>query len=395
MIYFVVFLFLLTPVIKYDLFAKTGGENKWYYFNLVVLIVLAGIRYRVGGDTLMYMMMYDSWPDLSELKYFNFETALYNPLWYIYTSIIKTISDEFWVFQLVQAIIVNSIFFQFFRKYSPQYYFSAILLFYIGYYCYFNMEILREVICICILLLMTSWLQERKLLWYYAGCFVAINIHYSAMIMLVFPLLPFLFKKNSWKVQVLIIVAALLLLNVINVVSILVSLFSLTAQMGTLVEKYLNIQTSFAGMLMQVILYLPLLGMIYLRERNEINYKDNFSPIVMGAVFAYAMSMGFAGFARLVNYFIPYIIVFTVHTTYYIIINIKFRTRQVSYLLLTFSIVLLMFNYTYYYVRDMSDVLPNTRFYSIFYPYHTVLSPELDEQREQFIENYRNVIINF
>ena len=53
MIYFVVFILLLIPVVKYDWMAKTGGESKWYYFNLVVLILLAGLRYRVGGDTLM------------------------------------------------------------------------------------------------------------------------------------------------------------------------------------------------------------------------------------------------------------------------------------------------------------------------------------------------------
>ena len=62
MIYFVVFILLLIPVVKYDWMAKTGGESKWYYLNLVVLILLAALRYRVGGDTLMYMSVYDSFP---------------------------------------------------------------------------------------------------------------------------------------------------------------------------------------------------------------------------------------------------------------------------------------------------------------------------------------------
>ena len=119
MIYVVVFILLLIPVVKYDLMAKSGGENKWYYLNLIVLILLAGLRYRVGGDTLMYMSVYNEWPAIDELKYFDFETALYNPLWYIYTSLPRSISDEFWVFQMIQAVIVNSVFFWFFKKYSP------------------------------------------------------------------------------------------------------------------------------------------------------------------------------------------------------------------------------------------------------------------------------------
>ena len=80
MIYILVFILLLIPVIRYDWLAKSGGESGWYYFNLVVLILLAGLRYRVGGDTLMYMSMYDEMPAMSELKYFDFDEALYNPL---------------------------------------------------------------------------------------------------------------------------------------------------------------------------------------------------------------------------------------------------------------------------------------------------------------------------
>lgn len=79
MIYFVVFILLLIPVVKYDWMVKSGGEKGWYYFNLVVLILFAGLRYRVGSDTLMYMSMFYEWPKLDELKYFDFTTATYNP----------------------------------------------------------------------------------------------------------------------------------------------------------------------------------------------------------------------------------------------------------------------------------------------------------------------------
>ena len=150
MIYLLVFILLLVPVVKYDLMAKTGGERGWFCFNLVVLILLAGLRYRVGGDTLMYMSIYDDLPSLADLKYFDFAEADFNPLWYIYAAVCKSIGEDFVIMQIVQAIFVNIVFFFFFKKYSPRYFFSAILLFYIGYYCYFNMEIMREILCVCI-----------------------------------------------------------------------------------------------------------------------------------------------------------------------------------------------------------------------------------------------------
>lgn len=395
MIYLVVFILLLIPVVKYDWMAKTGGESKWYYFNLLVLILLAGLRYRVGGDTLMYMSMYHEWPKMDELKYFDFGEALYNPLWYIYTSVAKSLSDEFWVLQIIQAVIVNCVFFYFFRKYCPQYYFSAILLYFVGYYCYFNMEIMREILCICILMLMTSWLLDKKWILYYAGCVVALYIHYSAAIMLFFPLLFVLFKKPSWKLQLVIMCGIMVLLSVVNIAAILVSVLSLNEQLTLLVEKYMDYQSNLAGMLSQFVVFLPILGMMYVRECYDLQYNDRFVPIVMGIVFAFSMAMGFAGFARFVNYFIPYVLVMTVHTVYYFVSQVKFAYSQVTYSVLACSLCVLLFNYSYYYVRDMSEYYPDTRFGTIFVPYHSVFDPVVEEKRERFIENYRDVGIFF
>lgn len=395
MIYFVVFILLLIPVIKYDWIAKTGGENQWYYFNLLVLILLAGLRYRVGGDTLMYMSMYHEWPAMDELKYFDFETAQYNPLWYVYTSIAKSLSDDFWVFQIIQSVIVNSVFFHFFHKYCPQYYFSAILLYYVGYYCYFNMEIMREILCICILMLMTSWLLEKKWIPYYLGCSVAVFIHFSAVIMLFFPLLFIVFRKPSWRLQLFIMGGIIVLLSVVNVAAVLASFFSLNEQLALLVDKYMEYQSNLIGMLSQFLVFLPILGMMYVRERYDLSFHDNFVPIVMGVVFAFAMAMGFVGFARFVNYFVPYVLIFTTHTVYYFISNIEFRNSQVTYSVLSFSLCVLLFNYAFYYMRDMSEYYPNTKFSTIFVPYHSVFNPIVEEERERFIENYRDVGIFF
>ena len=395
MIYLLVFILLLIPVVKYDWMAKSGGEEKWYYFSLVVLILLAGLRYRVGGDTLMYMAMFNEWPEIDELKYFDFEEAIYNPLWYIYASISKSISEEFWVFQMIQAVIVNVVFFRFFRKFSPQYYFSAILLYYIGYYCYFNMEIMREALCVCILLSATVWLLEGKWVKYSLACIFAIGFHYSAIVMLAFPLLVCFLKNPSWKWQLFIMVAVIVILNIVNVASLIISILPIDDQLGMLIEKYLDIQTTFMGMIAQLLLYLPVLGMIFIRSRYPGLYPDKFTPIVMGIVFAYAMSMGFAGFGRLVNYFTPYIIVYLVHTSYRFATETNFRNSQVSYLVLFLSLFVLTFNFSFNYFRTISTASPGTHFYDRYAPYYSILNPKIDEKREKYIENDMEVSLNF
>lgn len=75
MIYILLFLFLLVPVIRYDLLAKKGGEDLWYWTSVILLVLVAGLRYRVGGDTLVYMAEYNMYPKIDELAYFDFETA--------------------------------------------------------------------------------------------------------------------------------------------------------------------------------------------------------------------------------------------------------------------------------------------------------------------------------
>ncbi len=398
MIYLLVFILLLIPVIKYDWMAKSGGENKWYYLNLVVLILLAGLRYRLGGDTLMYMSMYNEWPAMDELEYFDFEEALYNPLWYVYASVAKSLSGEFWVLQIIQSVIVNSVFFWFFKKYSPQYYFSVILLYYIGFYCYFNMEIMREALCICVLLLITGFLLEKRWLFYYLGCIVAISIHFSAVIMLFFPLGKLLFKKPSFIMQIIILLSILALTTVVNIPVLILQLLSVNETITILAEKYLDDQRSIMGMLFQMLQYLPLLGMMFIRSRFKDIYSNvyvDFTFIVSLAVAPYALSMPYEGFSRLINYFVPFILIFTVHTAYYFVTKLNLRDFQVSSVVVLLSLMLVFYNYSYYYLKDTSKVYPNTRFGIRYYPYSSILNPEINNARENYIENDRDVIIAF
>ena len=187
------------------------------------------------------------------------------------------------------------------------------------------------------------------------------------------PLLFLLFRKPSWKLLLLILGCVIVFLNVVNLAALLVSIFSINDKLAVLIEKYMDNQSNIAGMISQFITFLPVLGIVYLREQNQdIDYKDKFLPIVMGIVFAFSLAMGFVGFARFVNYFIPFVLVVTVHTVYYYLSNVKLKLRQVSSTILLATLSVLFFNYSYYYVRDMSDYYPDTKFCSIFAPYHSI-----------------------
>lgn len=372
---------------------KPGGEKGWYYFNLVVLILFAGLRYRVGSDTLMYMSMFYEWPKLDELRYFDFATATYNPLWYIFAALARSIYDDFTTLQIMHAVIVNCTFFWFFRKYCPKYYFSAILLYYVGYFCYFNMEVMRESLCICVLLLSTSFLLEKKWLLYFPMCVIGLLTHYSAAIMLVLPFL-LLFKRPSWKWEVVILLGVVVLMRVVNVPMLVLSLFGLNDQLILLIGGYIEEMRNVMGIISELLNFFPIFIFIYLREKHQITEENDFTPLMMGTVVVYALAMNVGIFSRFINYFVPFILVYSVNTVYRALYW-KFRDYQISYLLCLMAFFVLNFNMIRFYTKDMSESYPGTRAYVRYIPYHSVLNPKIDEHRERFVENDREVSIEF
>ena len=372
---------------------KPGGERGWYYFNLVVLVLFAGLRYRVGGDTLIYMSMFYEWPKLDELRYFDFATATYNPLWYIFAALARSIYDDFTTLQIMHAVIVNCTFFWFFRKYCPKYYFSAILLYYIGYFCYFNMEVMRESLCICVLLLSTSFLLEKKWLLYFPMCVIGLLTHYSAAIMLVLPFL-LLFKRPSWKWEVVILLGIVVVMRVVNVPMLVLSLFGLNDQLILLIGGYIEEMRNVMGIISELLNFFPIFIFIYLREKHLITEENDFTPLMMGTVVVYALAMNVGIFSRFINYFVPFILVYSVNTVYRALYW-KFRDYQMSCLLCVAAFFVLNFNMIRFYTKDMSESYPNTRAYVRYIPYHSVLNPKIDEHRERFVENDREVSIEF
>ena len=386
MIYLFLFILLLIPVIRFDLMQIEKGKSLWLFLCWIALVLVAGLRYRVGGDTLIYMIWFDTYPTWDDLSYFNFEEAKFNPLWYIFNAFTKSIVDDFAFFQIVHALIVNSVFFYFFKKYTP-YYFSAIFIYGCVYYLYFNFEILREIMGVCILMLTYPLLENKKYIPYFILCITAVCFHYSAGIMLLIPLFYMFFKKESIVWTILGCACIFALMSVVNVVPLLLSVFY-DGQLAVLAENYFESEISLGGMLYQMLLCFPTLLLLYIHQKNQLDTNHGFGRLLMFSAYIYTCSMFINGFWRLSNYFTPFFIVYFINT-FYELYEFRYQ-RQVTSALMGVAITVFSFTSFYYYYKDMSDFMPNARFYHIFHPYHSILSPEVDEFRERFIDNYRN-----
>lgn len=159
----------------------------FYHFECLALILVAGLRYEVGGDTLIYMEYFKEDPSLTELAHFDFLTARFNPLWYVFQAICKSIINKFWFFQLVHATVFNMILFRFFRRHCNRF-MTAAFLYTVYFFITFNTETLRASLAICVWLFAFDFLLEKKWLKYYILCIIAMGFHTEAAITLVFPL---------------------------------------------------------------------------------------------------------------------------------------------------------------------------------------------------------------
>lgn len=203
-VYIFPLLLVVCGIFQFDI-KKYRGGTLLYRFLWVYLVLLMGLRFEVGGDTLIYMEDYVWRVDITQWKFSWID--YYEPFYTLLCAITKTISEDFVFFQLTHALILNSCLFYFISK-STQYRFSALFFCLIYYYLYFSTEILRESLAIFVFILNYKNYEEGNWFKYYLGALIAILFHISAIILLVFPFVRWMkFNRTYWLILCCSIVA--------------------------------------------------------------------------------------------------------------------------------------------------------------------------------------------
>ena len=142
LIYIVVTVLLLYLSYYYDISGKRVGRDGWYNAVLVFLILIAGLRWRVGTDTIAYLArFYHIYPTLE-----NFAISEYglgqDPFYALINVIVKTLGGRFYMVQIIQATIVNVLVFKYIKRHS-KYIFTCVLFYFFINYLNYNMETMR------------------------------------------------------------------------------------------------------------------------------------------------------------------------------------------------------------------------------------------------------------
>lgn len=198
---------------------KRIQRNKgfWIALTWLSLTLLIGLRFQVGGDTLSYMADYN-WR--KGLTVWEFDlTDKYQPGYTFLCSLGKSISPEFYVFQLIHASIFNTLLFIFINRYT-RFFFASLLSIFFTCYLYFSTEILRESIAVLIFALNYKSLVKGQWLKYYLGILLCCAFHISAIFLIILPFIRKL-KVNRYYFLLLAItfLAMVFLKNILNSLS--------------------------------------------------------------------------------------------------------------------------------------------------------------------------------
>lgn len=274
MIYLIVLLVLIYGTFKFNPKTETQKATIWYIFEWAILVLLAGLRYKLGGDSIAYEDSFINYPDFAHFSWTdNNLDERYAILWRFYMSLCRSISDDFLIVQVTHAIITNTCFFYFFYKHCKNYIFAA-FLYAVCFFFVYNTETLRATLSICVFLLSYDALVNRKWLKYVFCAIIAYSIHNQAIIMLVFPIMHLLKNLDVNKKHVVVgLFVAYAFVLVINAYPILEYITSLSSELSNYYSLYsyaennrFNINAVIADSLIKAI---PALLILILNLKNR------------------------------------------------------------------------------------------------------------------------------
>lgn len=383
MIYFVVLFLLLILTVRYDINGKTSYRDQWYVAVTVILILIAGLRFRLGEDTINYIyMFYHDTPDITEIDLeFIFDSGQ-PPLWILLNSIIKTLGGRFFIVQLIQATILTTLMLKYFKKHSS-YPFVCVTMYFLWRYQWYSMVVMKAAIALSIILYANDYFLEKKYKKGFLLILIATGFHQSSILLAIIPFLTFL-RLNIFGIAMMVcafFVGAFLQ----NKLGDVFALFEIADGMSNKLDDYLDsdfmTQTHnlnyFVVNVFPIIIY-PILSIVYLKNNCKESKILKLEPFLVIALLFQMMQFNINIMYRYIYVFTPYYIIFISHFFMEFSKKSMMLKKSLSYIR-TFTIVFpLIASFAYLHPLTHVD----------FYPYSSVIERSTDAAREKYYASF-------
>lgn len=363
----------------YDIREKTKNRDFWYHFVLISLILIAGLRWRLGVDTPNYIFrFYHEYPVFSKFSFKNYPIGE-DPFYVLINSIVKSLGCKFFVVQLIQSSIVNILIFKYIKKHS-RYIFTCVL-FYFVCYCYteYNMEIMRGGISVVIYLYANDYFLLKKWLKGYSLLFLALMFHAQTIALFLLPLIYFL-RLN--KIGVLFMMGSFIIGIILDIM--LTDYLSLLALSDDTISQKLEsyaesdyLGTQRYNLKYMIAIFFPwviysLGALLYIKKYDKECHLLKFEPFIILGVMMILIQTNFQIAYRFVDYFRIYFILFFVELIIRLLKNNTILSNGVNCfrVFVLFVPLFFMIGFTNYIRREE------------YFPYCSVFDRKINKDRE-------------
>lgn len=377
MIYLFLFILLLILSFRYDFNGKTKYCGFWYRVVLLIFVLVAGLRWRLGTDTPSYI--YHFYHDIPLLEKLTEDELGFGakPLWNLLNSLVKTMGGRFYIVQFVESTFVNVLIFVYIKKHS-RYIFCCLFFYYLTMYFSLNMEVMKAAMSIVICLFANDYVLEKKWLKAYLLYIFAVLFHPQAIVVMLMPL--FLLIRLNW-FGVMGLIALYFVGIIINATfGDYLLMFELDESIGDKAEylasseKYLGQEHSHIYMLKTVYIYIiyAVISLWYLK-RNTISILLKFEPYLMFYIGFHIITINVFVAYRFSMYYTIYLVLF-VSEVFVDTYNKRFMiSKGLSF---AKSLIIVM---PFIFLVGQQLVSKSFR----YYPYSSVITRKVDQYREQ------------
>lgn len=353
--------------LQYDFSNHLKGKKLLWGIIYIYLVLLMGLRFEVGGDTLTYMSWFEWAKDISRWRPFD-PINIYEPGFTFIAAVVKYYGGDFYHLQIIHALILNTCIFVFITQ-NTRYWFMSLLMAFVTYYLYFSTEILRESIAIFIFILNYRAFQEKNWKKYYIGVVCCLIFHYSSSFLLLLPLIRSIRFNQKYLLIVLCFTAMCVVLK--PIFSLVETVAPAIGAKAVSYGKHTYVGYLWAGLRIFQFSIIPLITLYVCHAQFHYHPKFEFSYLMLillgiGIVFSPII------FQRFTNYFYPLLSLSLADVVCRGIRSININKRILS----TVMALVIVFGYGSYFVY--------LNFYQMWIPYYSILNPVHYSPRERF-----------
>lgn len=400
MVYFFVVLLLVFLRFRYDVQNIIFGKKFAIYLVTIILICLAGFRYRIGLDTMRYMEFYYKIPTILNISMLDYYSSRHEPLYFLIESISKLISPEFFVLQIFQAIIVNIAVVYFLVK-NTKYIFTGILIYFLTLYISFNFEGMRSAVAVSMFLFSYEFIKKEKWNYYFLLTILASLFHTSAIILFFVPLVLKLDIRGKWFSYIILgFVISFALGSYIDLIFEQISVNRILSQKAEtyLQSDYLGQMLNYIGVITHItsLVVIPSVILQILKRMNTIKisyggyvkfitFEARYEKLIMLNIIIAILTIKVQIFYRFLEYFTPFLII---GFSEVIGKNNFAQKGSANRAISIFSIVLFLMLKIYGQYFGSINGIPN---YNRYLPYSSIFSKEESLAREKiYNSSYSN-----